>query len=184
MADLRATVSSFPRDNLPPLVCLAGGYASSAFDGDQSNNGYPVAADIIAGVKVAEVDYTSEHQPAFSKDNLRHYLVDGPNQIPTEFWSLLMSKSYLISPESLMETPLAVYIVSTYHNAYVNIVFGVRKIGEKGHQVVGISCMPPDHHVCRLDIDDASHKMRVEMTNEVEGVPMYHLLPELKHVGS
>lgn len=128
---------------------------------------------------MAEVDYTSEHQPAFSIENLRHFLLDAPNHIPPELWNTIASKSYL-NPENLAEVPYSLFVVSTYNNAYVNVVFGVRKVGEKGHQVVGISCMPPENHICCLDVDEASHQARLDMTNEVDGTPVYHLLPELK----
>jgi hypothetical protein len=108
-------------------------------------------------------------------------LADAPNQVPAELWGQVATKPYVNLPaEALMDAPYSIFVVSTYQNAFVNVVFGVRKIGEKGHQVVGISCMPPDNHICHLDVDENSHRARLDMTTEVEGEPLYHLLPELK----
>lgn len=195
MADLRATVANFSQDGVP-ITALAGGVPNAFFDhADQSNNHMLINADVVAGmkldwtgpyclgIKVAEVDYTSERQPAFSVEDLRHYLQDASSHIPNELWSQIAVKPYInFPPESLVNEGYLLYVVSTYRNAFVNVVFGVRKIGDKGHQVVGISCMPPDNHICCLDVDEASHQARMDMTTEVEGQPLYHLLPELKGV--
>lgn len=129
---------------------------------------------------MAEVDYTSEQQPAFAIEVLRQMLANG-NLLPPDMWGQIASKPYInLPPESLIHKPCQLFVVSSYQRAFVNVVFGVRKVVDKGHQVVGVSCMPPDNYICCLDVDDVSHQQRLEMTNEVEGTPMYHLLPELK----
>jgi hypothetical protein len=48
MADLKATTSRFSMENLP-ITALAGGLPSGLFDGDQSNNNFPVKAEVVAG---------------------------------------------------------------------------------------------------------------------------------------
>lgn len=128
---------------------------------------------------MAEVDYTSENQPAFAIEQLRHFLSDAPTQVPPDFWTQLSNIPFVVAEESLVDKQNSLFVVSTYEKAYVNVVFGVRKIGDKGHQVVGISCMPPDNYVCHLDVDETSHRQRMNMTTEVDGTPMYHLLPEI-----
>jgi len=200
MVELRETAASFSDLSEhassvgTEVTCLAGGYPTSLFGADANPN-YPInVSEVVAGWKVATIDYTSEHQPAFSVDTLRAFLQDAPHHLPPNLWPQLASKPYVNNREEphWNSAPLSLFVISTYHNACVNLVFGVRKgdgggeVGGGGgagggHQVVGISCMPPDSHVCTLDIGLDVHEGRLEMMREVDGVPFYHLLPELRH---
>ena len=146
---------------------------------------------------MAEVDYTSPNQPSFSIDKLRSF-ISAAEIIPDNLWQEIASRPYVefgtddvktwkgnssdyYRPADFPQTPIGIYVVSTYPNAFVNIVFGVRKPGNngKGSQVVGISCHKTESHVCKLDVDDRSHQQRLQLTTAVEGIPYYHLLPEL-----
>jgi len=206
MTDLKCTANSFSVDGGPHITCLAGGFPTSLFDRDANPN-YPIqVSEVIAGWKVAEVDYTSEHQPAFAIETLRGFLHEASSHLPPALWSQLAAKPYVNnaltnntntdgdasaagdvnkpadtgSGGMWMSESLSLFVVSTYQNACVNVVFGVRTVGEGGHQVVGISCMPPESHVCKLEVEEGVHERRLMMTTEVEGSPLYHLLPELK----
>jgi len=178
------------------IICLAGGYPSFTNELFRSPNDR-ITSDVVVGIKVAEVDYTSPNQPYFSLEKL-HSFLSSSKHLVDEFWREISSKPYVLDSSSsdkgawgkqpmdyyktdLLQIPNSLYVVSTYPNAFVNVVFGVRKQGVngKGSQVVGISCHQSESHVCKLDIDERTHFQRVSLMEGVEGVPYYHLLPEL-----
>jgi len=176
------------------IVCLAGGLPSSGPEVFRSATDR-IMSEVVVGLKVAEVDYTSPNQPYFSVEKLRNFIDAAHEIIPEDMWREIAGKPYVTEvvpekpwkgndyyrPNDFTSTPNSIYVVSTYPNAFVNIVFGVRKQGSNGKssQVVGISCHMPESHVCKLEVDDRNHQQRLQMTTGVEGVPFYHLLPEL-----
>jgi len=198
--DLSAVSARWSQQFQQPVVCLAGGYPSTSHDMFRSPNDR-IMSEVVVGIKVAEVDYTSPHQPSFSIEKLRTFLDNSTKSLVDEIWREIATKPYVLDsassekhpwkpmpamadyykPPDLLQIPEALYVVSTYPNAFVNVVFGVRKQGSngKGSQVVGISCHTPESHVCKLDIDDRNHQQRLQMMGGVEGIPYYHLLPEL-----
>jgi len=186
--DLCSVTSRWSQQTPHPVVCLAGGCPSNP-DAFRAPNDR-ICSDIVVGLKMAEVDYTSSNQPPFSIEKLRVFLEAGYEVLTESLWREIAAKQYVLGPSEtkpeyffndVINSPVALYIVSTYPNAFVNVVFGVHKQGAngKGSQVVGISCHTPDSHVCRLDIDDTNHLHRINMMTGVEGVPYYHLLPEI-----
>jgi len=197
--DLNSVAMRWSQRLPQPVVCLAGGYPSSP-DMFRPPN-HQIQSEIVVGIKVAEVDYTSPDQPFFSIEKL-HSFYESSKCLSNEFWRDVSTKPYVRfdnagsekqpwkptleyyksqSPSDLIQIPDALYVVSTYPNAFVNVVFGVRKQGSngKGSQVVGISCHTTESHVCKLDIDERSHQQRLQFMTGVDGVPYYHLLPEL-----
>jgi len=191
LKDLSTVATKWAHQLHQPVVCLVGGLASNGVDLFRSPTDR-VAPDVVVGLKVAEVDYTNASQPSFSIEKLRAFLTTGDQGLPEELWQEIVAKPYVELNEkgwksnngefytpSLSQT--AIYIVSTYPNAFVNIVYGVRKPGTngKGGQVVGIPCHSPESYICKLDVDDRSHQQRSITTEGVEGVAYYHLLPEL-----
>jgi len=198
LKDLSNLATKYAQQLQNSVVCLAGGLPSNnSFEMFRSAQ-ERIVAEIVVGLKVAEVDYTSATQPSFSIDKLRSFLSSGEQILPDELWQEISAKPYVDIPTpekglkgsnsgdyysrvNLSQVPTAIYVVSTYPNAYVNIVYGVRKqgAGGKGSQVVGISCHGPSSHVCRLDVDEQSHQQRSQTTEGVEGTAYYHLLPEL-----
>jgi len=188
------------------IICLAGGHPSITAEFFRSPN-ERISSDVVVGIKVAEVDYTSPNQPYFSLEKLHSFLSTAKHLVE-DIWREISSKNYVLDSSStekgpwgkppqpqqpqggtdynnyktdLLQTPESLYVVSTYPNAFVNVVFGVRKQGlnGKGSQVVGISCHQSKSHVCKLDIDERTHLQRVQLMGGVEGIPYYHLLPEL-----
>jgi hypothetical protein len=182
------------------IICLAGGYPSFTNELFRSQNDR-ITSDVVVGIKVAEVDYTSPNQPYFSLEKL-HSFLNSAKMLVDDFWREISSKPYVLDSSTdkgpaawgkqpqqpmdyyktdLFQIPNSLYVVSTYPNAFVNVVFGVRKQGVngKGSQVVGISCHQSESHVCKLDIDERTHFQRVSLMEGVEGVAYYHLLPEL-----
>jgi len=160
------------------IICLAGGYPSMTNELFRSPNDR-ITSDVVIGIKVSEVDYTSPNQPFFSIEKL-HNFYSTSKLLHEEMWYEISRKPY-VSESEFHQTSTSLYVVSTYPNAFVNVVFGVRKQGAngKGSQVVGISCHQPESHVCKLDIDERIHMQRVQLMGGVEGIPYYHLLPEL-----
>jgi len=197
LRDLVGVTTKWAQQVQHQIVCLVGGLPSTSFDMFRSPS-ERVGSDVVVGLKVAEVDYTSSSQPSFSIEKLRSFLSGSEDILPEEMWSEINPKPYIdvskpANPNAapsgatnLMQIPNAIYVVSTYPNAFVNIVFGVRKQGAngKGSQVVGISCHSPECHVSKLDVDDHTHQQRLHTTEGVEGVPYYHLLPELFKAGN
>lgn len=194
--DLSAVAMRWAQQLQQSVVCLAGGYPSS-HDMFRSPNDR-IMSEVVVGIKVAEVDYTSPNQPSFSIEKLHMFYENSSKCLADEIWREIATKNYVLdnasekhswkpsmeyykSPSDLIQTPDALYVVSTYPNAFVNVVFGVRKQGSngKGSQVVGISCHTTESHVCKLDIDERSHQQRLQLMGGVEGIPYYHLLPEL-----
>jgi len=195
--DLSAVGLRWSQQLQQPVVCLAGGYPSS-HDMFRSPNDR-IMSEVVVGIKVAEVDYTSPNQPFFSIEKLRIFLDSSSKSLADEIWREIASKPYVLDnassekhswkpsmeyykqPSDLIQASDALYVVSTYPNAFVNVVFGVRKQGSngKGSQVVGISCHTTESHVCKLDTDERSHQQRLQLMGGVEGIPYYHLLPEL-----
>jgi hypothetical protein len=194
--DLSAIAMRWSQQLSLPICCLAGGYPSVTHEFFRSPNDR-VNAEVVLGIKVAEVDYTSPNQPYFSLEKLHAALENSSKQLIDDIWREVSTKHYVVDSSNaekswkpldynsykpdLLQIPDSLYVVSTYPNAFVNVVFGVRKQGAngKGNQVVGISCHQPESHVCKLDIDERSHQQRVQLMGGVEGVPYYHLLPEL-----
>jgi len=179
------------------IICLAGGHPSITPEFFRSPN-ERISSEVVVGIKVAEVDYTSPNQPYFSLEKLHSFLITAKHLVE-DIWREISSKNYVLDSSSsekgpwgkqpeynnyktdLLQTSESLYVVSTYPNAFVNVVFGVRKQGlnGKGSQVVGISCHQSKSHVCKLDIDERTHLQRVQLMGGVEGIPYYHLLPEL-----
>jgi len=135
-------------------------------------------ADVVVGLKVAEVDYTLQFQPSFSIENLIQFHHEGMLSMNSVLWNEIDNLPY-VTKSNLNFQPYNVFVVSTCPRSYVNVVFGVRKMSEKGHQVVGISCKPPGRHVIQLDIDESEHKHLVSLVQGMEGQLLYHLLPEV-----
>eukprot|EP01124_Arcella_intermedia_P027762 TRINITY_DN54_c0_g2_i2.p1 TRINITY_DN54_c0_g2~~TRINITY_DN54_c0_g2_i2.p1 ORF type:complete len:379 (+),score=39.10 TRINITY_DN54_c0_g2_i2:130-1266(+) len=191
--DLCALTEKWSQQCRHQISCLAGGYPS--LEGFFRSPNDRIMAEIVVGLKVAEVDYTSPHQPSFSIEKLSSYLEEAEKIILDNMWHDINSKPYVMDEKQfkqqaqnqeypalpLTKTPLGLLVVSTYPNAHVNVVFGVRKQGEngKGSQVVGISCQKGLGHVCKLEIDERFHEERLQMMGGVDGVPFYHLLPDI-----
>jgi len=148
------------------ITCLAGGYPSITNEMFRNPNDH-IPSDIVVGIKVAEVDYSSPNQPFFSLEKL-HAFLNSSKHLVDDIWREIASKPYVLDSSrlekspwakpldynnypktDLLQTPESLYVVSTYPNAFVNVVFGVRKqaVGGKGSQVVGISCHQPESHV-------------------------------------
>lgn len=194
--DLRNTTNSWAEQLQQPITCLVAGHSSNCIEMYHPDTELNTAT-VLVGLKVAEVDYTSASQPSFAVEFLRSYLTAGLESLVPDFFQEISNKPYVINKNrtnmsavdedrlnsigDVVETPLEVYVVSTNPNAFVNVVFGVRKQGGggAGSQVVGISCQTPNSHVCKLEVDPKSHQQRLQMTAGVEGVLLYHLLPEL-----
>jgi len=173
MQDLLATVNRYSSS----ITCLVGGHPSYILD--KVGSSFPISSDVIVGINVAEIDYTSQYQQAFSIDMLTNYLNESRKLLDNNgIWQEIDNKPY-ISKSNLDSAPLSIYVISTYEGAFVNVVFGVRKIGDKGHQVVGISCKPPERHVCQLEVNEEAHQQLLSLMSGVEGQPLYHLLPEI-----
>uniref|UniRef100_A0A6B2L886 MADS-box domain-containing protein n=1 Tax=Arcella intermedia TaxID=1963864 RepID=A0A6B2L886_9EUKA len=188
--DLQALTDKWSQQCRHQISCLAGGYPS--MEGFFRSPNDRITSEIVIGLKVAEVDYTSPHQPSFSIEKLSSFLEEAEKVILDGMWHEIGSKPYVVdykqAPQHqeypalpLAKTALGLHVVSTYPNAHVNVVFGVRKQGEngKGSQVVGISCQKGLGHVCKLEIDERFHEERLQMMGGVDGVPYYHLLPDI-----
>jgi len=177
LKDLTSLTMKYAQQIQQHIICVAGGFPTNCLDYFRSPNDR-ITADIVVGLKCAEVDYTSPNQPSFSREKLLSFLTLGENL--HELFREIASKNNI--SDSFSYTPNSIYVVSTYPEAFVNVVFGVRKQGAngKGSQVVGISCHTPETHVSKLEIDERSHQNRLQMTaSAIEGVPYYHLLPEI-----
>jgi hypothetical protein len=165
------------------IISLAGGYPSYIFDYTNYQDHFDLSlTDVVVGIKVAEVDYTIHfQQSSFSIETLNLFLEEGRVAIDPSIWKEIDNKPY-ITRANLDSLPYNVYVVSTDRTSFVNVVFGIRKISDKGQdEVVGISCKTPgrDRHILPIDLDEEQQKQLLALTGVMDGYPTYHLLPEI-----